>query len=119
MTGDTVSVQDFVGIDELEELAKSEPNNVEIQRRWAWSLLRTNHAQQAKEVLESASQKSANDPELWYAMGVVLLRINDTKQARNAFQKVTELLGSKAHESPRLTMLNHMAETHIKKLGTE
>jgi Flp pilus assembly protein TadD len=118
MTEDTLLVQDFVGIDELEELAKAEPDNVDIQRRWAWSLLRTNHAQKAKEVLDKASQQAPNDPELWYAKGVVLLRVNEDQEAKSAFQKVTELLQDRAVESPRLTMMNHMAKTHIKKLGS-
>jgi Flp pilus assembly protein TadD len=117
MPEETLQVQDFVGIDELEELAKAEPNNVNVQRRWAWSLLRTNHAQQAKEVLEEATKKAPNDPELWYALGVVLLRVNENQDARAAFQKVNELLEERAAESPRLTMLNHMAKTHIKKLA--
>lgn len=117
MTEESVAVQDFVGIDELEKMAKDEPNNVEIQRRWAWSLLRTNHAQQAKEVLEKAIKNASKDPESWYAMGVVLLKINDDKGAKEAFEKVIDLLKERAHESPRLTMLNNMSKTHINKMA--
>ena len=117
MTDQAVSASEFVEIDELEKMAQDEPGNVNIQRRWAWTLLRTNHAQQAKEVLEELTKKSAKDPEVWYALGVVLLRVSDTGGAKDAFRKVTDLLTERATESPRLTMLNHMAKTHLKKLG--
>lgn len=116
MTNQAMSATEFVGIDELEKMAQAEPGNIEVQRRWAWSLLRTNHAQQAKEILEGLSAKSAKDPEIWYALGVVNLRINESGGAKDAFTKVTSLLGERAHESPRLTMLNHMAKTHLKML---
>jgi Flp pilus assembly protein TadD len=117
MAEETLSVEEFIGIEELEELAQSQPDNVDVQRRWAWSLLRTNHSQRAKEVLEAAAKKAPKDPELWYAMGVVLLRVNELDGAKEAFKKVNTLLADRAHESPRLTMLNHMATTHIKKMG--
>lgn len=117
MAKETLSVEDFVGIEELEKLAQEKPDNVDIQRRWAWSLLRTNHAQRAKEVLESAAKKAEKDPEIWYALGVVLMKVNETKDAKDAFAKVTSLLEKRVGESPRLTMLNHMARTHFKKIG--
>ena len=116
MTDQAVSVDEFVEIDELEKMAQAEPGNVEIQRRWAWSLLRTNHAQRAREVLEGVTNKAAQDPEVWYALGVVLLRVNETSSAKDSFNKVTTLLAERATESPRLTMLNHMAETHLRML---
>lgn len=116
MTDQTLSESEFVGIDELEQMAQAEPGNVDIQRRWAWSLLRTNHAQGAKEIFESLSGKAPKDPEIWYALGVVLLRVNDIGGAKDAFKKAASLLSERATESPRLTMLNHMAQTHLKKL---
>jgi Flp pilus assembly protein TadD len=111
MTEESPSTAEF-GLKELAEQAEKNPGDMDLQRRYGWTLYSEKNFATARTVFEDAHTRWPDDIELNYGLGVVLRHLGDATGARESLQKAA----ASSADDIRSSMLKRMAEVQLSML---
>ena len=103
-------------IETLRKRVQTSPEDADSHRQLGLGLFGTGELEKAQEVLEAAQARFPENPELQYALAIVLKRLGDLERAHDLFQKVATLAKSWPNET-RYSMLARMAVVQAEILG--
>lgn len=99
-------------LEQLEQAARENPNDLDAHRRYGWALYGVHRYEEAIQVLDAAREKHPSDAEILYALALSLKQAGDKVRAAQMFRQVIDHLDT--IENPtRASMLKRLSLGNI------
>jgi tetratricopeptide (TPR) repeat protein len=104
-----------VPIEDLGREAQAQGNEPGPAMRYGWALYGAGRIQEARQVLEAASQRHPNDLETLYALALTLKRAGESNLAVKALKRIADLIPS-ITDRTRSAVLRRITHGHLNML---